>query len=89
MIDLTRLNGHAIVVNCDLIKFVEATPDTTLTLANGERLIIRETCAQLVELVVLWRTRILRSAWPESYGPFASTITQGAICLPTPVIEDE
>lgn len=26
MIDLTRLNGHPIIVNCDLVKFVEATP---------------------------------------------------------------
>jgi flagellar protein FlbD len=66
MIHLTRLNGHPFVVNCDLIKFVEATPDTTLTLVNGERLIVREACAQVVLLISEWRSSILRAAWPDA-----------------------
>lgn len=33
---------------------------------TGERLIIRESCTQLVELIVLWRSRVLRCAWPEA-----------------------
>ncbi len=49
MIDLTRLNGHRMVVNCDLIKFAEPAPDTTITLVTGEK---------------LHRARILRRAHP-------------------------
>ena len=42
MIELTRLNGAPIVLNSDLIKTAEASPDTMLTLINGEKLIVRE-----------------------------------------------
>ncbi len=48
MIELTRLNGSPLYVNCDLIKWAEAAPDTMLTLVNGEKVVIRETCAELV-----------------------------------------
>jgi flagellar protein FlbD len=66
MIDLTRLNGHRLIVNCDLVKFVEATPDTTINLVTGERIIVRESCDQLLALVAEWRAHILRLTWPDS-----------------------
>jgi flagellar protein FlbD len=84
MIDLTRLNGHAIVVNCDLIRFVEATPDTTLTLINGERLIVRETCAQLVTLIAQWRAHILQSAWPDAAQALSARIAKDPVQLTQP-----
>ena len=81
MIDLTRLNGHRMVVNCDLIKFAESTPDTTLTLATGERLIVRETCDQLIGLIAAWRAHILSHAWPSAASAFNST--QDILLKPT------
>jgi flagellar protein FlbD len=59
MIELTRLNGNPIVLNSDLIKTAEASPDTMLTLINGEKLIVRETCAELEERVLAYRARLL------------------------------
>ena len=47
------------VLNSDLIKTAEASPDTMLTLINGEKLIVRETCAQVTERVLTWRARLL------------------------------
>jgi flagellar protein FlbD len=49
MIELTRLNGRPMVVNSDLIKTVEASPDTMLTLINGEKLIVHEEIGDVVE----------------------------------------
>ena len=46
MIELTRLNGRPMVLNSDLIKTAEASPDTMLTLINGEKLIVREEIAR-------------------------------------------
>jgi flagellar protein FlbD len=66
MIDLTRLNGHRMVVNCDLIKFAEATPDTTLSLVTGEKLIVLESCDQLIERILIYRSQVLARAWPEA-----------------------
>jgi flagellar protein FlbD len=59
MIELTRLNGKPIVLNSDLIKTAEASPDTMLTLINGEKLIVREPCAEVTERVVEYRARLL------------------------------
>jgi len=66
MIDLTRLNGHRMVVNCDLIKFAEATPDTTISLVTGEKLIVLETCDELIERILIYRSKVLAQAWPEA-----------------------
>jgi flagellar protein FlbD len=59
MIELTRLNGRPIVLNCDLIKTAEASPDTMLTLINGEKLIVREEIADVVDRVLAYRARLL------------------------------
>lgn len=50
MIYLTRLNKRPVVVNSDLIKFVEDTPDTVVTLVSGEKLVVKETVAACVVL---------------------------------------
>jgi len=59
MIELTRLNGNTMVVNSDLIKTAEASPDTMLTLINGEKLIVREEISQVIERVLVYRARLL------------------------------
>ncbi len=59
MIELTRLNGRPMVVNSDLIKTIDASPDTMLTLINGEKLIVREEIAEVVERVLAYRARLL------------------------------
>jgi flagellar protein FlbD len=66
MIDLTRLNGHRMVVNCDLIKFAEASPDTTISLVTGEKIIVLESCDELIRRILVYRARVLTQAWPES-----------------------
>ncbi len=70
MIELTRLNGTAMVLNSDLIKTAEASPDTMLTLINGEKLIVREELAEVVERIVAYRARLLaavarQALWAE------------------------
>ena len=39
MIKLSRLNGTEIVINPELIEWMEANPDTTLTLATGSKIV--------------------------------------------------
>jgi flagellar protein FlbD len=59
MIEVTRLNGNPMIVNSDLIKIAEASPDTMLTLIHGDKLIVRESCAEIVERVLAYRARLL------------------------------
>lgn len=42
MIRLTRLNGTPLILNAELIRYVEQLPDTYVTLTSGDRLIVQE-----------------------------------------------
>jgi flagellar protein FlbD len=59
MIQLTRLNNQPLTVNSDLIKFVENTPDTVLTLVTGEKIVVLESSKQVVDKIVEFRKRVL------------------------------
>ena len=59
MIELTRLNQKPLTVNSDLIKFVENTPDTVITLVSGEKFVVLESAEAIVEKVVEFRRRLL------------------------------
>ncbi len=77
MIQLTRLNNHPLVVNSDLIKFVEQAPDTVITLVSGEKIVVRESAQNVLERVVQFRRSVLQGIahWSD-----------GAAALP-PVLE--
>jgi len=62
MIELTRLNGNPLVVNSDLIKYAEAAPDTVLTLVNGEKIVVLEPCAEVVNRTIAYRGRVFAAA---------------------------
>jgi flagellar protein FlbD len=66
MIELTRLNGSHLAINCDLIKYAEAAPDTVLTLITGEKLVVLEPCGEVTQRVLDYRAAVLRKAWPEA-----------------------
>jgi flagellar protein FlbD len=69
MIRLTRLNNQALTVNSDLIKFVEQSPDTLITLVSGEKIVVRESAEEVLARIVEFRRSVLRGlspAWDSS-----------------------
>ena len=48
MIKLTRLDGEAFILNAELIRYVEARPDTFITLTTNERLVVKEPLDEVV-----------------------------------------
>ena len=64
MIKGTRINGEEFVVNAELIQYVEARPDTIITLVNKERVIVKESVDEIVSRVIEYG-RLLRSFPPE------------------------
>ena len=48
MIKVTRLNGQPFVINAEMIRSVEALPDTTITLINGDKLIVKESMDDVI-----------------------------------------
>ena len=60
MISLTRLNHTHIVLNCDLIEYIETTPDTVISLTTGQKLMVLETAEEVIALVIEYRQLLLQ-----------------------------
>jgi flagellar protein FlbD len=78
MIHLTRLNNRPLVVNADLIKFIENAPDTVITLLTGEKLVVRESLEQVLERIRefhLHSNRRIGPGIPADFGNPAANST--------------
>ncbi|MDR3764963.1 MAG: flagellar FlbD family protein [Acidobacteriota bacterium] len=87
MIEITRLNGTPLVLNAELIKFVEQNPDTVITLVTGDKLVVREAAAEIVNRVLAYRRQLQRievlapdaagDPAPDNTGPAAAEEQRG------------
>ena len=68
MIALRRLNNEPVMVNPDLIEFLEATPDTVVTLTSGNKLLVRDSMDEVREKIIEFKRRIHGPAGPEGAG---------------------
>ena len=83
MIQLTRLNKQPLMVNSDLIKYVESSPDTLLTLMGGDKIVVREHPEEVVERIIAFRRQVLQ-------GLVASgTVPDGSIPVPAGTQREE
>ena len=48
MIRVTRINEAELVINADLIEFVEAIPDTMITLTTGKKIMVQESIDEVI-----------------------------------------
>ena len=58
MITVTRLNDSKLVINSDLIEFVESIPDTIISLTTGKKIIVKESTSKIIQLVAEFRNKI-------------------------------
>ena len=77
MIQLTRLNGEGMILNSDLIRYAEANPDTVITLVTGEKIVVSESCDELVARVLEYRAGLLRAAFPGEEATEENSSTRG------------
>ena len=64
MIKLTKFKtkDHEFVLNADLIETVDKTPDTVITLVNGNKVLVEESMDDIIRLVIAYRREIQRFA---------------------------
>jgi flagellar protein FlbD len=55
MIKVTRFNHTELIVNADLIEFVENTPDTIITMLTGRKVLVLESADEIVRRVIAYR----------------------------------
>lgn len=76
VIELTRLNGQKLYLNCDLLKYAETSPDTVLTLVTGDKIVVRESCAEVIALALAERADVLRAAWPDAAAALGALLSR-------------
>ena len=59
MIMLTRLNGQAFALNCDLVERIDITPDTVITLVDGTKYLVAESAQDIILLIREYRASIV------------------------------
>jgi len=63
MIRVTKLNNQEIIINDDLIQFVESTPDTIISLIDGKKIMVRETPDEIIKRVAVFRKMASTIEW--------------------------
>lgn len=69
MINVTRLNRSSLVLNCDLIEFIESAPDTVITLTNDRKITVQETAEEVIDKIRAWRRSLLSSELTRRVEP--------------------
>jgi len=46
------LNGQQFVMNAELIRMIESTPDTVITLLSGDHIVVREPMDEVVRRAI-------------------------------------
>ena len=57
MIRLTRLNATEFIINAEMIEFVEAIPDTIISLQSGKKVMVVEPVDEVVERIIEYKRR--------------------------------
>jgi flagellar protein FlbD len=55
MIKMTRIDKSEFTANADMIEFVEATPDTIVTLISGKKIVVVEPVEIVVHRIVEYK----------------------------------
>lgn len=63
MIRITRLSGEEIVINDDLIEFIETIPETMISLTDGKKIMVRESPDEIIQKVAAFRRMASSMEW--------------------------
>ena len=69
MIRVKRLDGTPLLVNVDQITWIEFNPDTVIALANGEKLLVRDSPDDIVQRVQDYKRGLLAAPARERRDP--------------------
>lgn len=60
MITVTKINDSEIVINPELIEIMQETPDTTITLTTGRKLIVKESVDDIIDKIKIYKQSLLK-----------------------------
>ncbi len=62
MIKLSKIGGTECYINHSLIELIEESPDTCITMSNGNRYLVLETGQQILEKIISFNVSVLQRA---------------------------
>ena len=65
MITITKLNDKSIVINSDLIEYIESNPDTTISMTTGRKFIAKESVDEMLEKIIEYKRHFLTKSKDE------------------------
>ena len=60
MIRLRRINNQEVILNSELIEYIEEIPDTIITLVNGHKIVVLENPEEVIKKVIAYKQKIYR-----------------------------
>ena len=57
MIELTSIKDEPIIINVDQILMIEKLGDTIITCANGNKIRVKQSALEVVELTMRWHQK--------------------------------
>ena len=58
MITITKLNDKELVINCDLIEYIESNPDTTITMTTGRKIMAKESVEEIIQRIIDYKRNV-------------------------------
>ena len=58
MIEVTKLNGEIYYVNPHQIEYITSSPDVTLVMLSGKRLVVKEDYQSVLGRIIEYRSQI-------------------------------
>jgi len=58
MISVTRLDGKTYWINPHMIESMENTPDLTISLLSGKKVVVRDSPDEIIERIISYRCKI-------------------------------
>lgn len=77
MIKVTRINDTELVINSDLIEFVETTPDTIISLTTGKKVMVKESTDEIIELIAEFKATSQARAQARLAGVSGAEVDNG------------
>ena len=58
MILVTRFDGSTFYINAELIRSIEHTPDTVITLTSDYKVVVRDTAEQILDRIIIYQKQV-------------------------------
>lgn len=81
MIRVTRLNDSVLMINVEMIRSLQATPDTVITFSNNDRIIVKEPVEEVSKRIVEYQ-RTINAEWVDCLPPEQNSNDVKELTLP-------